>query len=389
MRKLVLRRKPTRAARPVQSPAPAGREQVAEILGYPLQTKLKLGAPDDAHEREADAVAERVMAMPEPLVQRQCADCAKEDEEKKSPPPEAERKDEEVQRKSKVGNTGMTTADAAEIASSRGSGQPLPRSERTFFENRFGRDLSAVNIHANAEAERLSNALSARAFTVGQDVYFARGEYQPGSREGRRLLAHELAHVQQQESGGVSAQRKIDKVDVAEKRIDLYVSIGIYGSRATKSLASKWKRAIEKNWSRKLKYADVKIDANVHATVKAYPNLADSTLMQIMVDESNAVFVEATGFRSVVDGSCVLLDDYSCGSWAADAADLVVAHETGHLMGLLDQYVDKVVAGNTVSTDKPGYEKDIMANFWNDNGQTDFTRAWLGALIFYYLGSRT
>lgn len=210
MRKLMLRRKPARTTRSIQNPgqAPAMRENMAEILGYPVQTKLKIGAPDDAHEREADSIAERVMAMPEGQVQRKCADCAKDDEEK-TPPPEGKNKDEEIQRKANAGE-GVATADASTITASRSNGQPLPNSERTFFEGRFGRDLGAVNIHADAKAERLAGALSARAFTVGREVYFGRDEYRPNSQEGRRLLAHELAHVLQQRGNSPLVQRRIE-----------------------------------------------------------------------------------------------------------------------------------------------------------------------------------
>ena len=80
----------------------------------------------------------------------------------------------------------------------RPEGRPLDDQTRRFFESRFGNDLRAVRVHADADAAASAGQLGARAYTMGADVVFGRGEYQPGTWEGRRLLAHELAHVVQQ-----------------------------------------------------------------------------------------------------------------------------------------------------------------------------------------------
>lgn len=77
-------------------------------------------------------------------------------------------------------------------------GVPLTPSSRTFFEQRFARDFSGVRVHQGADASRAARSLEARAFTAGNDVYFAEGQYSPNTDGGRRLLAHELAHVVQQ-----------------------------------------------------------------------------------------------------------------------------------------------------------------------------------------------
>jgi hypothetical protein len=77
-------------------------------------------------------------------------------------------------------------------------GTPLPPGVRGDFETRFGHDFSRVRVHTDARAAQTADALSARAFTVGTDVVFANGEFRPSTSEGRRLLAHELAHVVQQ-----------------------------------------------------------------------------------------------------------------------------------------------------------------------------------------------
>lgn len=76
-----------------------------------------------------------------------------------------------------------------------GPGRPLDPPTRTFFETRTGRDLAGVRVHAGPAAAGAARALDARAFTVGSHVVFGEGEYSPATPTGRRLLAHELAHV--------------------------------------------------------------------------------------------------------------------------------------------------------------------------------------------------
>jgi hypothetical protein len=83
------------------------------------------------------------------------------------------------------------------IDSTRGSGGRLDTGVRGRFENTLG-DLSDVTVHTDDTADSLNRSVSARAFATGTDVYFAKGEYNPGSASGDHLIAHELAHVVQQ-----------------------------------------------------------------------------------------------------------------------------------------------------------------------------------------------
>jgi hypothetical protein len=78
-----------------------------------------------------------------------------------------------------------------------GSGSSLPAGERSFMEGRFGHDFGSVRVHTGGRAAAAAESVEARAFTLGSDVVFGAGEYRPGSQSGRRLLAHELAHVVQ------------------------------------------------------------------------------------------------------------------------------------------------------------------------------------------------
>ncbi|MCC7373472.1 MAG: DUF4157 domain-containing protein [Verrucomicrobiales bacterium] len=78
------------------------------------------------------------------------------------------------------------------------AGAPLPVATRGWMESAFGQDFSGVRVHAGEPASRAANAVGARAFTVGQEMFFGRGEFEPSTREGRQLIAHELAHTVQQ-----------------------------------------------------------------------------------------------------------------------------------------------------------------------------------------------
>ena len=92
------------------------------------------------------------------------------------------------------------------IASLRGRGTSLKSETRNTMEPRFGRDLSGVRIHEGAQSARLADDIHARAFTIGQDVFFGAGQYQPASSDGQALLAHELTHTIQQSGGSNQAQ---------------------------------------------------------------------------------------------------------------------------------------------------------------------------------------
>ncbi|MEN3331907.1 MAG: hypothetical protein V7641_1272 [Blastocatellia bacterium] len=102
----------------------------------------------------------------------------------------------------------------------RSPGQPLDPASRAFFESRFGHDFSSVRIHQGAKADESALAVNALAYTVGNDVVFEAGRYAPNTRDGRRLLAHELTHVVQQRSAskGISGKLKVGAVDDASER---------------------------------------------------------------------------------------------------------------------------------------------------------------------------
>ena len=194
------------------------------------KSNLTIGATNDAHEQEADRVADAVVSGGQgtsiqsisPGLQPKLYRKVLEPDEmfdSAGPPDSAEaaaltEEDAEpasVQRKETADHAGGETTVSADYEQSlqsaiQGGGSVLPPSTRTFMESRFGQDFSGVRVHDGAQADTLSQQVNARAFTVGQDIFFGRSEYAPSSSEGQRLLAHELTHVVQQSSGRLSRQ---------------------------------------------------------------------------------------------------------------------------------------------------------------------------------------
>lgn len=161
------------------------RRMMGEVTGQPIQAKLSISEPGDAHEREADRVADAVMRMPGQQVHRKCADCENKEEHDTTP---------HVQR-------------------SIGGGVPLDRDTRAFMEPRFGQNFADVRIHTGEQAARSAAAIGAEAYTIGRDVVFGAGRHAPQSSEGRKLIAHELTHVVQQgESGAARISRTASPV---------------------------------------------------------------------------------------------------------------------------------------------------------------------------------
>ena len=157
-----------------------------------------MGAVNDPLEHEADRMAARVMQMPPTegaagfsrnstvQISRKCTACA----------------DEQGLQKQSTG-----TVDASATASPApdsvhaalcSPGQPLDASVRAYFEPRFGHHFSRVRVHSGSAAEQSARDVSARAYTVGDNIVFGAGHFAPGFLSaGLRLLAHELTHIVQ------------------------------------------------------------------------------------------------------------------------------------------------------------------------------------------------
>ncbi len=188
--------------------------QKRKWLGKPLQAKLRINEPGDAYEQEADCVAEQVMRMSDTGVDRL----------HQAGTPSL------VQRRAPAGGMGLMEAPQSvqEVLST--PGQPLDAATRDFFEPRFGHDFGAVRVHTDWHAARSARDVQARAYTVGMDLVFGDGGYAPGTASGRRLLAHELAHVFQQGQGfGPGLLQRASGIDSEKpnaEAVDLNLELG-------------------------------------------------------------------------------------------------------------------------------------------------------------------
>ena len=116
---------------------------------------------------------------------------------------------------------GITSA----IDASRGGGRPLERAARQRLEQGLGEPLGDVRVHADAHTATLARAVSARAFTVGSDLFFAAGAYRPGSRDGDKLIAHEVTHAVQQRGAPASGPLTVSApADAAEVEAEAMAS---------------------------------------------------------------------------------------------------------------------------------------------------------------------
>lgn len=180
-----------------------------------LQAKLQVGEAHSSDEKEADRVADTLMRtthtapaisrLPSgnPPLRRVCAVCGKSAEAETEGL--VQRRCDACSAAAKAGD--VADSVSARIEARRGSGEQLPAATRTSFEARFQRDFGGVRVHRDGEAAELNQSLGARAFTVGQDVFFGRGAFAPGTSAGDRLLAHELTHTVQQGAAGGRVQR--------------------------------------------------------------------------------------------------------------------------------------------------------------------------------------
>ncbi|MBE9044999.1 DUF4157 domain-containing protein [Pleurocapsales cyanobacterium LEGE 10410] len=214
---------------------------IFEHVPATVQAKLVVGAPDDKYEQEADAMAEKVMAMSDAEPVQRSLEPEEEEGISLKPLEEIQRQeddeeinlkplgatiqradyeddgitlkssDERVKRINRDGGDGSFTASSnieSKLSSNKGGGNSMPDSTRNFMESRFGNDFSSVKVHTDNQAVQMNRDLNAKAFTHGNDIYFNSGQYNPDSSSGKSLLAHELTHTIQQT--GHTALKRID-----------------------------------------------------------------------------------------------------------------------------------------------------------------------------------
>jgi len=117
----------------------------------------------------------------------------------------------------------------AAIALAQGGGRTLDTGVARQIEPTLGTALDDVRVHTGSEADVLARAVAARAFTVGNDIFFGAGEYRPGTADGDRLIAHEAAHVVQQRGAPASGPLTVSQPGDALEREAEALARGIPG----------------------------------------------------------------------------------------------------------------------------------------------------------------
>lgn len=194
----------------------AGNQAMLGLLASgKIQAKLRVSQPGDAEELEADRVADRVVSSPEqPAIHRKCkcegggASCPACEEDEVEQAKGIHRKD------SGVSDGGLSVGNG--FAQSLGSGSPLEASVRKSMEANIGHDFSHVRVHTDDRAASSARSINAQAYALGNNVVFDRGAYAPHSSQGKRLLAHELAHVAQG-AGKSTAVARQPAADVSQE----------------------------------------------------------------------------------------------------------------------------------------------------------------------------
>ena len=182
------------------APSRSSLQARAMIRSPTIQTNLAISQPGDIHEREAEHAAQQVMGMAhsgEPAAEVAPRTRPTDEEVRTETVPNAR---DEKQPQTRGLASGGASEVAADLTRRLGPGAPLDPASRRYFEPRFAHDFGSVRIHNGPHAASAAASIQACAFTLGRDVVFAAGAYAPSSDNGRRLLAHELAHVVQQSS---------------------------------------------------------------------------------------------------------------------------------------------------------------------------------------------
>ena len=189
-----------RMASPAPAPTPAREEKLQRQGDEKLQKspddKLqKAPEPERKLQKKEEDKLQKASA-PEKEIQKK----EKEKLQKASRPDDKlqKKEDDKLQRKEAGGAGSSASSVQSAISGKMTGGQPMSNDVRSFMEPRFNADFSSVRIHNDPESASLNNQLSARAFTHKNHIFFSRDQYQPGTSDGKHLLAHELTHTIQQ-----------------------------------------------------------------------------------------------------------------------------------------------------------------------------------------------
>lgn len=194
-----------------------------------FQPKLKIGSPKGKYEGEADKVADRIVNSSHsklgssgiPIQQKGMEENQVQEKPAFESSTEYDQNTEQqtmVQRSESEGAGSKGSATDADFSSrlnnSRNNGHPLPSQARQDMEQGIGADFNNVRVHTGEDAVQMNSDLNSKAFASGSDIYFNEGKYNPGTKEGDHLLAHELTHtIQQGSSPAIQPKANSDAQD--------------------------------------------------------------------------------------------------------------------------------------------------------------------------------
>jgi hypothetical protein len=167
-------------------------------------------------------------------VHRMCAVCEEEQRRQEEETPTQAKRESEA--------AGPTAGDAGHLTGLEGRGQPLPAAVRSEFEPRFGHDFSDVRLHTDVKAGESAHAFDALAYTYGRHVVFGPGQFDPSSARGRRLIAHELAHVVQQSGSSPPVLQRQGKGGPLDLKPDVCVTVPGLGELCGQAAADACKK---------------------------------------------------------------------------------------------------------------------------------------------------
>ncbi len=339
-----------------------------------MQPKLRVNRPNDTYEQEADLVADRVVNMPDPQLAatqsappevqrqeeekeeketRQTASLAvqrmTDDEQEESPSIQTkqiafiqrdntdvhaasgEEEEETVQTYAHQRSPSMYRSDVIQLGgrgppavagvqfqsqlhNSTSGGRPMSGPVGNFMASRFGADFSMVKIHADTSAQQMSKQVNAHAFTYGNHIYFNSGKYDPDSKSGQTLLAHELTHTIQQGASPVQSnvQRKhaftaVQKKSILQRQIapQLTAAVELAQAEQGKVIANKeGADGYRYGWERLLEYFET--------------TFGKDKIVTRPTGEKNIVPKENIKKKSEFEGN-VILDDGKVGTGKRDA----------------------------------------------------------------------
>ena len=256
-----------------------------------------------------------------------------------------------VQRKARDANGVADGADSAVAAASSSSGSSLPATLQRKFESSLGADLSGVRVHTGDSSAAANDAVGAKAYTTGNDIHFGAGHYDPSSKAGEHLLAHEVAHTVQQSGGAQRMQFKLEVSspdDAFEHEADRAADAMVKGAPAAVTYGSGVSRKIMRESSEYQQWLPAK---SVTSAVDKEGNVAAAKAGELPVANVPTQYAKAR----------------------ADHFDQKLRElSSATIPGVTKSEIQNSVASETLKAQKEGYLGDVAA-IENLNSQYNYS----------------